>query len=183
METDQASASMVTRIAKRGRLALIFTILLLVLGTQAYLFGSGKKLVGIRNSLIAEVGVPGDFNWTPENPPADFLQEDIALYSDAQIGAAVRTVHSGCKKVLEEIFEIESIQKQDEGSSVTIEKDFDPSVVKLSGHVVGDPPFTGVLKHHGWRAEKSNFPEIPKGKDPTVIAPAEVEITKPPEDE
>ncbi len=113
----------------------------------------------------------------------DFLQEDIARYSDAQIGAAVRTVHNGCKKALEEIFEIELIQKEDEGSAITIEKDFDPSVVKLSGHVVGDPPFTGVLKHHGWRAEKSNFPEIPKGQDPSVIAPAEVEISKPPEEE
>src|SRR5262245_64089632 len=30
----------------------------------------------------------------------DFLMEDLATYSDAQIGAAVRDVHAGCRGVL-----------------------------------------------------------------------------------
>jgi hypothetical protein len=112
----------------------------------------------------------------------DFFQEDISRYSDAQIGAAVRTVHAGCRKVLEENLVIEAIQKEEEGGSVTIEEGFDPSAIKLTGHVFGNPPFTGILRHHGWKATEIKFPEVPKGQDPTIIAPAEVEILKPPEE-
>src|SRR5690606_38389504 len=32
----------------------------------------------------------------------DFLMEDIAPYGDAQVGAAVRSVHAGCRQVLEQ---------------------------------------------------------------------------------
>ena len=28
----------------------------------------------------------------------DFLQEDLSLYEDGQIGAAVRSIHENCKK-------------------------------------------------------------------------------------
>ncbi|MEW6381286.1 MAG: DUF2760 domain-containing protein [bacterium] len=112
----------------------------------------------------------------------DFLQEDISAYSDYQIGAAVRTVHEGCKKALDDILAVEPIRKEPEGSTVTVEKGIDPSVVRLSGYVIGDPPFTGILKHHGWRACKVKLPDLPKGQDPSVIAPAEVEVIKPPEE-
>jgi hypothetical protein len=112
----------------------------------------------------------------------DFLREDISRYSDSQIGAAVRTVHTGCRKALEEILSLEPIQKEPEGASVTIEKGFDPSTVRLTGYVFGDPPFTGTLKHHGWKAGETRFPQVPKGQNPMVIAPAEVEIAKPPEE-
>ena len=112
----------------------------------------------------------------------DFLQEDISLYSDSQIGAAARTVHSGCRKALEEIITIEPIQKEPEGNTIIIEKNFDPAAIRLTGHVFGDPPFTGILKHHGWRIVDINFPDIAKGQVTDVIAPAEVEITKPTEE-
>ena len=112
----------------------------------------------------------------------DFLKEDISRYSDSQIGAAVRTVHAGCRKALEEILTIESIQKESEGTTIIVEKDFNPSTIRLTGHVFGDPPFTGVLKHHGWKAVGIKFPDIPKEQDLGVIAPAEVEITKPQEE-
>ena len=32
----------------------------------------------------------------------DFIQEDVAPYTDAEIGAAARVVHEGCRKVLRE---------------------------------------------------------------------------------
>ena len=112
----------------------------------------------------------------------DFFQEDISQYSDSQIGAAVKTVHDGCRNALKEIMTIDSIRKEPEGCSVTIEKDFDPSTTRLIGHVFGDPPFKGILRHHGWKSTELKFPEVPKGQDPTVIAPAEVEIVKPPEE-
>src|SRR5688572_24812991 len=31
----------------------------------------------------------------------DFLMEDVTLYADAQIGAAVRNVHAGCRQALQ----------------------------------------------------------------------------------
>jgi hypothetical protein len=40
----------------------------------------------------------------------DFVQEDIAAYSDADIGAAARVVHEGCRKVLDEHFAIAPVR-------------------------------------------------------------------------
>src|SRR5450830_760273 len=34
----------------------------------------------------------------------DFAQEDLSAYADADIGAAARVVHEGCRKVLREHF-------------------------------------------------------------------------------
>jgi hypothetical protein len=36
----------------------------------------------------------------------DFIQEDVAAYADADIGAAARVVHEGCRKVLHDNFTI-----------------------------------------------------------------------------
>src|SRR5207253_9887315 len=36
----------------------------------------------------------------------DFLMDDITTYDDAQVGAAARVVHQGCKAALEEHFSI-----------------------------------------------------------------------------
>ena len=45
--------------------------------------------------------------------------------------------------------------KDAEGALVAIEKGFDPSAVRLSGNVVGTPPFKGKLTHSGWRVIKN----------------------------
>src|SRR5262245_12215220 len=37
----------------------------------------------------------------------DFLQEDVASYSDADIGAAARVVHAGSRKVLQQYVKLE----------------------------------------------------------------------------
>src|SRR4051794_38071028 len=36
----------------------------------------------------------------------DFLMDDINAYNDAQVGAAARVVHAGCRRVLQEHFNI-----------------------------------------------------------------------------
>jgi hypothetical protein len=41
----------------------------------------------------------------------DFIQEDVAPYTDAEIGAAARVVHEGCRKVLREHFTIAPAQR------------------------------------------------------------------------
>lgn len=106
----------------------------------------------------------------------DFLQEDIAPYDDADIGSAVRAVHEGCRKVLEQYVPVEPLRADGEGMSVVIEKGFDASAIRLLGNITGEPPFTGVLRHHGWRAADVKLPVLSVDQDPRVIAPAEVEL-------
>lgn len=106
----------------------------------------------------------------------DFLKEDIDGYSDAQIGAAVRSIHAGCRKALNERIDLERIFTAEDGSEVVIEPGFDPAAVRLTGNVSGTPPFRGTLQHAGWRAAKVVLPQSPGDLDPTIIAPAEVEI-------
>lgn len=106
----------------------------------------------------------------------DFLKEDISAFEDAQIGAAVRQVHEGCKKVLDKHFTVEAISNSTEGESVTVEKGFDPSSYELSGNVNGEAPYNGELRHKGWKASKVELPIRQKGRNSSVICPAEVEI-------
>jgi hypothetical protein len=107
----------------------------------------------------------------------DFLEEDIDPYTDAQIGAAVRDIHRGCRKALHEYLTIEPVMNAAEEERVTVGSDFDPAAVRLIGNVDGSPPFQGVLKHHGWRARAVQLPALPASKDDTsVLSPAEVEI-------
>ena len=106
----------------------------------------------------------------------DFIQEDVAGYSDAEIGAAVRVVHEGCRRVLREHFAIEPVRDGQEGSRVTLEAGFDPSAIRLTGNVVGEPPFHGVLAHRGWRVVDVRLPKIAATHDVRVLAPAEVEL-------
>jgi hypothetical protein len=106
----------------------------------------------------------------------DFLQEDVDAYSDAQIGAAVRDIHRGCKKALAEHMPLEPVLREAENAQVRVDPGFDPSRIRLVGNVVGEPPFTGALRHHGWRIAKVTLPSPARGTDPSVVAPAEVEL-------
>ena len=106
----------------------------------------------------------------------DFVQEDVAAYSDADIGAAARVVHEGCRKVLGEHFSIEPVRSESEGSRITLAEGFDAGAVRLTGKVVGQPPFTGSLGHRGWRVTDTRLPKLAEGHDASVIAQAEVEL-------
>jgi hypothetical protein len=107
----------------------------------------------------------------------DFLQEDLNFYDDAQIGAAVRSIHEGCKRALGEIVELKPVLEESEGSTVTVPPGFDPRAVRLTGNVAGDPPFKGLLRHRGWKAARIELPKpVATQEKNRVIAPAEVEI-------
>ena len=107
----------------------------------------------------------------------DFLQEDLSPFDDAQIGAAVRSVHAGCKQALDEHVQLEAIYTQPEGSTVTVEPGFDAYAVRLSGNVSGEPPFTGRLQHSGWRASGIELPtQVDAQRDDKIVAAAEVEV-------
>jgi hypothetical protein len=106
----------------------------------------------------------------------DFLQEDAQSFSDAEVGAAARVVHGGARKVLRENFVIDAIRAESEGSSVTLLPGFNNHEMRLSGNVVGEPPFKGHLLHRGWRVTSITLPKVSAGHDLTIIAPAELEL-------
>lgn len=106
----------------------------------------------------------------------DFFTEDIAHYSDAQVGAAVRDLHRSCKQTLERYVKLEPIIASEEGQPVTVQDPFDPAAIKLVGNVTGKPPLRGLLRHRGWRVSTVSLPPLPGGAARSVVAPAEVEI-------
>lgn len=106
----------------------------------------------------------------------DFLEEDVSAFTDAQIGAAARVVHTSCRAAIREHFPLEPVRSEDEGSKVTLSKGFDAGKVRLVGNVSGEPPYTGTLTHRGWKVREVKLPKMSEGHDATVIAPAEVEL-------
>jgi hypothetical protein len=106
----------------------------------------------------------------------DFLLEEIQSYPDAQIGAAVRDIHRKCQAALKEHLDLQPVLPQSEGAPVEIPSGFDPSAVRLTGNVTGQPPFRGTLQHHGWRVKEIKLSPPPQGQDEFVLIPAEVEL-------
>jgi hypothetical protein len=106
----------------------------------------------------------------------DFFSENLDLYEDDQIGAAVRNIHQNCKKVIDKSLSPRPVVDKNEGEEITVEPNFDPNTIKLTGNVTGDPPFKGVLRHKGWQTQKLELPTLSSGQDSKIIAPAEVEI-------
>ncbi|MDR5775707.1 MULTISPECIES: DUF2760 domain-containing protein [unclassified Caballeronia] len=106
----------------------------------------------------------------------DFVEEDIANYSDADIGAAARLVHDGCRSVLREHFTVQPVRNEAEGSRITLPEGFDASAVRVTGNVVGKPPFSGNLSHRGWKVAETRLPKLADQHDASIVAPAEVEL-------
>jgi hypothetical protein len=106
----------------------------------------------------------------------DFVLEDIAGASDEQVGAGVRRLHQAWQKAVKEHLTLEPILAGQEEDPVTVPVGFDPSAIRVTGNVTGQPPFKGVLKHHGWRVRAYKLPVPAAGVDELVVAPAEVEL-------
>ena len=106
----------------------------------------------------------------------DFTQENLSSYSDAEIGGAARLVHEGCAKVMREHFTLAPVRPEAEGSRITLNDGFDARAIRLTGNVVGQAPFQGVLSHRGWRAGEVRLPKLAESHDSAVLAQAEVEL-------
>jgi hypothetical protein len=106
----------------------------------------------------------------------DFIKEDMSAYSDTDIGAAARIVHQGCRQVINEHFTINAISQDVEGNRVTLNQGFDANAFRLTGNIVGEPPFTGTLVHKGWRVDDLHLPKLTEAHNPRIIAAAEVEL-------
>ena len=103
----------------------------------------------------------------------DFLQEDIASYSDDQVGAAVRELHDQCRDSIARYVTLAPVIDGVEGTYAKTPGQ-DASLVKFVGNVPAQPPTGGTLRHKGWRAVKVDLPALPAKQDATVIAPAEI---------
>ncbi|MFI0435699.1 MAG: DUF2760 domain-containing protein [Parachlamydiaceae bacterium] len=106
----------------------------------------------------------------------DFLKEDIGPFSDAQVGAAVRKIHQDCGQIIEELVTIRPLKEESEGMTVQVAKGYNPAEIKIVGNVKGEPPFSGILVHRGWKAQKRSLPKKSGDQTSDVICPAEVEI-------
>ena len=107
----------------------------------------------------------------------DFVRDSVDGAADADIGAAAREVHRGCRKVLDQHLSFEPVMPGEEEAKVLVPKGFDPAEVRLIGEAKGDAPYKGTLRHHGWRVVDAKLPVLAEGIDRTVIAPAEVELS------
>jgi hypothetical protein len=105
----------------------------------------------------------------------DFLMEDIAGYSDDQIGAAVRELHDQCRDSIARYVTLTPVIDGVEGTYAKAPGS-DANLVKFVGNVPAQPPAGGTLRHKGWRAAKVDMPGLSARQDATIIAPAEIEI-------
>jgi len=109
----------------------------------------------------------------------DFTQEDIAGATDQQVGVAARVVHAGCKKILQDYFDIQPLHNGREGDKIVLEKGYDAPAHRLLGSVPQEPPYQGKLVHPGWLATKVQLPRLTSVTEKRpwpVLAPAEVEM-------
>lgn len=106
----------------------------------------------------------------------DFIQESIEQYSDAQIGAAARSVHDQCAKTLHRFFAPEPLVNKPEDSSIEVSGE-NFAQFQLIGNINQSPPFSGRLVHSGWKATKVEIP-LWNGQPEhaLILAPAELEI-------
>jgi hypothetical protein len=167
------------------------TVLLVVLGVLVVVLLAAAVVLGL---LLARARQPAP---PPPPPPPpkrsaeplrllallqregrvlDFFLEDISAASDEQVGAGVRELHRKAQTALKEHLTLEPVLPQAEGAAVEVPPGFDPSAVRLTGNVTGQPPFRGTLQHHGWRVKDYHLPAPPEGQDQFVIAPAEVDL-------
>ena len=105
----------------------------------------------------------------------DFFMEDIAPYTDEQIGAAARDVHEKTREVLNRHFAPAPVIDAVEGSQTGAPRG--AGLVKFIGNVpASGEPGAGVLRHKGWKATAVNLPAMASKQDLTILAAAEIEL-------
>lgn len=106
----------------------------------------------------------------------DFLMEDIGGASNEQVGFGVRQLHKQCQESIKKALDLEPVLNAEQDAPVEVPAGFDPSAIRLTGNVAGEPPFKGILKHPGWRVKAIKAAAPPEGVDEFVLMPAEVEM-------
>ncbi len=192
MDRNLGSRSEVVRLTLFGRLVFAYRMFVKVLSRGGAVDARGSAQlpppVGLASGGGAAEGVAAECRseldsamrllalLQREGRLVDFLQEDVAHFSDAEVGAAARLVHSGCRKAMREHLSLVPIRSEAEGSRVEVPPVFDVSSLRLTGSVVGPGPYLGILRHSGWRVVKISLPHTVGFHDVQVLAQAEVEL-------
>ena len=111
----------------------------------------------------------------------DFLMEDIAGYTDEQVGAAVRNIHSQAQEALRKYVKVGPVIDGVEGTFAKPESAGalakDSAAVKFIGNLPAQGrPSGGTLRHKGWYAVDVNLPAMTGKQNVAVLAPAELEV-------
>jgi hypothetical protein len=111
----------------------------------------------------------------------DFLMEDVAPYSDEQVGAAVRNVHAHSRDALKKHFAFAPVIDGVEGAFAKAESAGavakDPAALKFVGNLPAQgKPSGGVLRHKGWRIDDVRLPAVTGKVNLSILAPAELEV-------
>lgn len=107
----------------------------------------------------------------------DFIADSLEGASDADVAAAAREVHRGCKRAVAGLLALEPIVPSTEGDRVTIPAGFNASEVRIAGKVQGAVGVQGVLRHAGWKAARVQWPSLAEHIDRNVLHPAEVDAS------
>jgi hypothetical protein len=105
----------------------------------------------------------------------DFLLEDIAPYSDEQVGSAARSMQGPCREALNRYLTITPVIDGVEGTFVQAPSK-DPAAVKFLGNVPAKIPSGGLLRHRGWAVTDTRLPVLAPKQNVSVLAPAELEV-------
>ena len=111
----------------------------------------------------------------------DFFLEDIAAFSDDQVGAAVRNIHAGCQETLKKYFRFAPVIDGVEGTFAKPESagqvGKDPAAIRFVGNLPAKgKPAGGTLRHRGWRADAVTLPKVNPKQNLSILAPAELEV-------
>ncbi len=105
----------------------------------------------------------------------DLVGESLDSYDDAQVGAAAREVIRDCRKSLDRMFAISSLDDREEGTTCKAE-----DTCALRTRIIGNNSGTnnsGVIVHRGWKASQCAVPVwTGAGEDQLVLAPVEIEV-------
>jgi len=106
----------------------------------------------------------------------DLVQEDLAQYSDAQVGAAARPCLLQCAQTLKRHFALAPVIDAAEGATVATDAGASAARLQWVGESGGATGGEGKLIHHGWAATKVELSQWTGDEaDMMIIAPAQVQ--------
>lgn len=106
----------------------------------------------------------------------DFVSEEITHFSDQQVGAVARVLHSGLQKVLHDCIRYAPILTQAEQDSVQVAVGFDARRIRLQGQINHNGPYQGQLIHGGWQLNAVTLPTRGADYQASILQAAEVEV-------
>jgi hypothetical protein len=110
----------------------------------------------------------------------DFLLRDIQTFPDERVGAVARIVHQGCRRVVQEYFEIVPAVSEAEGDRISWSASDLATQIRVVGGSGISTATSGTVLHRGWAIHRVSLPTLIHPISPesvSILVPAEVEVT------